>query len=53
MYQPVPEEDFDEAALNRVIEDLVRRCPSQYNWSYNRYKIPRAALKKALPQIPH
>ena len=49
-YQPVPEEDFDEAALNRVIEDLVRRCPSQYNWSYNRYKIPRAALKKALPQ---
>jgi KDO2-lipid IV(A) lauroyltransferase len=49
-YQPVPEEDFDEAALNRVIEVLVRRCPSQYNWSYNRYKIPRAALKKALPE---
>jgi KDO2-lipid IV(A) lauroyltransferase len=52
-YQPVPEEDFDEAALNRVIEDLVRRCPGQYNWSYNRYKIPRAALKKPLPRIPH
>jgi len=52
-YQPVPEEDFDEAALNRVIEGLVRRCPSQYNWSYNRYKIPRAALKKARPEIPH
>lgn len=49
-YQPVSEEGFDEAALNRVIEDLVRRCPSQYNWSYNRYKIPRAALKKPLPQ---
>jgi KDO2-lipid IV(A) lauroyltransferase len=48
-YHSVPAENFDEAALNRVIEDLVRRCPSQYNWSYNRYKIPRAALKKAVP----
>lgn len=45
-YHAVPTEGFDEAVLNRVIEDLVRRCPSQYNWSYNRYKVPRAALKK-------
>jgi KDO2-lipid IV(A) lauroyltransferase len=52
-YQRVPEENFDEAALNRVIEEMVRSCPSQYNWSYNRYKIPRAALKKALPETPH
>jgi KDO2-lipid IV(A) lauroyltransferase len=48
-YHSVPAENFDEAALNRVIEELVRRCPSQYNWSYKRYKIPRAALKKPLP----
>jgi Kdo2-lipid IVA lauroyltransferase/acyltransferase len=45
-YYAVPTERFDEVVLNRVIEDLVRRCPSQYNWNYNRYKIPRAARKK-------
>ena len=45
-YHAVPTECFDEAVLNRVIEDLVRRCPSQYNWSYHRYKVPRAAMKK-------
>jgi len=48
-YRRVEEENFDETALNRVIEEMVRSCPSQYNWSYNRYKIPRAALKKPLP----
>jgi len=48
-YQRVSEENFDETQLNRVIEDLVRSCPSQYNWSYHRYKIPRAAMKKPLP----
>ncbi|MBM3345614.1 MAG: lysophospholipid acyltransferase family protein [Betaproteobacteria bacterium] len=26
--------------LNRVLEDLIRRCPAQYLWSYNRYKVP-------------
>lgn len=45
-YRSVPTENFDEAMLNRVIEDLVRRCPSQYIWSYNRYKIPRGALRR-------
>lgn len=39
----VPTENLDEAALNRVIEGLVRSCPGQYLWSYNRYKIPRQA----------
>jgi Kdo2-lipid IVA lauroyltransferase/acyltransferase len=29
--------------LNRAIEDLVRECPGQYLWSYNRYKTPRGA----------
>jgi KDO2-lipid IV(A) lauroyltransferase len=42
-YFSVPTDNFDEAVLNRVIEDLVRRCPSQFIWSYNRYKIPRKA----------
>ncbi len=35
--------DLDEAALNRAVEAQVRRCPEQYLWSYNRYKIPAGA----------
>ncbi len=31
----------DAALLNRAVEELVRRCPGQYLWSYNRYKVPR------------
>lgn len=26
--------------LNRAIEELVRCCPAQYLWAYNRYKVP-------------
>jgi KDO2-lipid IV(A) lauroyltransferase len=29
------------AAMNREIERLVRQCPQQYLWGYNRYKSPR------------
>ena len=29
--------------LNRALEELVRECPGQYLWSYNRYKIPAGA----------
>jgi len=43
--QPVSTEHFDEAEINRLVEDLVRRCPSQFLWSYNRYKIPRGAVR--------
>jgi KDO2-lipid IV(A) lauroyltransferase len=32
-----------ERRLNRAIEDLVRECPEQYLWGYNRYKRPRGA----------
>lgn len=31
------------AAMNREIERLVRQCPAQYLWAYNRYKRPRGA----------
>ena len=34
---------LDEIALNRAIEAQIRRCPAQYLWSYNRYKIPAGA----------
>jgi KDO2-lipid IV(A) lauroyltransferase len=29
--------------LNRALETLVRECPGQYLWGYNRYKTPRGA----------
>jgi KDO2-lipid IV(A) lauroyltransferase len=29
--------------INRAMERLVRECPRQYLWSYDRYKPPRAA----------
>jgi KDO2-lipid IV(A) lauroyltransferase len=29
--------------LNRALEDLVRECPEQYLWGYNRYKTPGGA----------
>jgi KDO2-lipid IV(A) lauroyltransferase len=31
------------AAINREIEALVRACPTQYLWGYNRYKRPGGA----------
>ena len=31
------------ARLNRALEALIRRCPQQYLWGYNRYKIPSGA----------
>jgi len=30
----------DAAALNAAMERLILRCPEQYLWSYNRYKVP-------------
>jgi Kdo2-lipid IVA lauroyltransferase/acyltransferase len=39
----LPTEHFDEFALNCAIENVIRRCPQQYLWSYNRYKVPRGA----------
>jgi KDO2-lipid IV(A) lauroyltransferase len=46
-FERYPDVELDEARLNRVIEDLVRRCPTQYLWSYNRYKVPRGATAPA------
>lgn len=36
----------DAAAMNRQIESIVLEAPSQYAWSYKRYKAPRAARRK-------
>ncbi|HVK57048.1 MAG TPA: lysophospholipid acyltransferase family protein [Burkholderiales bacterium] len=37
----------DQAArqINAAVEKLVRQCPAQYLWSYNRYKAPAGAPK--------
>jgi KDO2-lipid IV(A) lauroyltransferase len=29
--------------INHALEDIIRRCPEQYLWSYNRYKTPSGA----------
>ncbi len=42
-FEELPTDRLDEAALNRAIEEQVRRCPAQYLWSYNRFKIPAGA----------
>ena len=42
-FEELPTADLDEAALNRAVEAQVRRCPEQYLWSYNRYKVPAGA----------
>ena len=31
------------AQLNRELETLIRQCPEQYLWGYNRYKVPAGA----------
>jgi len=33
------------AIINRAMERLIRQCPQQYLWGYNRYKQPRSAEK--------
>jgi len=35
-------DDVDVAVgqINRALEALIRACPSQYLWSYDRYKVP-------------
>lgn len=40
---PLPEAapgESDERRVNRAIEALIKTCPSQYLWAYNRYKVP-------------
>ncbi len=38
------EDDLEAARqVNAAMEQLIRECPSQYLWSYNRYKVPSGA----------
>lgn len=45
-FTPLP---FDAASsipvqVNAALETAIRKCPEQYLWSYNRYKVPRGVL---------
>ena len=41
---PASREGESEARrVNRALEVLIRECPAQYLWAYNRYKVPRGA----------
>jgi len=46
-FHPLPALPADDAgaarALNAALEAVIRRCPQQYLWSYNRYKEPAAS----------
>jgi Kdo2-lipid IVA lauroyltransferase/acyltransferase len=45
---PLPTDDFAAArALNAFQEEIIRRCPEQYLWSYNRFKAPIGAPPQA------
>ena len=47
--RPYPESLPNETPtrrLNRALEGLVRECPEQYLWGYNRYKTPAGAKPK-------
>jgi KDO2-lipid IV(A) lauroyltransferase len=39
----VPADPLDAAALNKAVERVISRCPAQYLWGYNRYKMPAGA----------
>jgi Kdo2-lipid IVA lauroyltransferase/acyltransferase len=45
--EPLPANDTTQAEsaaiINRAMERLIRQCPQQYLWGYNRYKTPRSA----------
>lgn len=50
---PLPLDDLEAtaAAVNESLMHLIRRCPTQYLWGYNRYKAPRGNIEEA-PRSP-
>ncbi len=48
--RPLPAAEPGESGarrMNRALETLIRECPGQYLWGYNRYKRPKGAAEKA------
>ena len=48
--EQLPEPPGDEAELNRAVERMIRKCPEQYLWGYNRYKVPPDAKPRPEPE---
>lgn len=49
IYKNLAADDVAAAAqLNAAMESLIRQCPSQYLWSYNRYKVPSGAREQEI-----
>lgn len=40
------------ATINQAMEALIARIPSQYFWSYNRYKVPKGVTPYSVSQEP-
>ena len=52
-FEPMPDAEPGETPaqlLNRALEAVIRLCPAQYLWSYNRYKIPAGVSSPAEAQ---
>ena len=45
-FSPLPAAATASAPLNAALEDVIRTCPEQYLWAYNRYKTPQGSAKK-------
>jgi KDO2-lipid IV(A) lauroyltransferase len=48
--RPLPQAAAGESGarrINRALEALIRECPAQYLWGYNRYKSPNRAADRA------
>ena len=51
--EPLPLDDIAAArTVNAFQEDIIRRCPEQYLWSYNRFKIPAGAPPRDAREDP-
>lgn len=52
---PLDDLEATAAAINENLMHLIRRCPTQYLWGYNRYKMPRGSAEEArrmdVPQV--
>lgn len=41
--------EFQAAQINAAMESLIKLCPEQYFWGYNRYKVPRGVKRPPSP----
>jgi KDO2-lipid IV(A) lauroyltransferase len=49
---PIDAQAESAAAINQAMEGLIRQCPQQYLWGYDRYKTPRTVRIHADAAVP-